>query len=256
MIVYRSRNEMETMDRCNRVVTAILASLARMVAPGITTMDLEHAADRMCREARVKPAFKGYRGYPCVLCASVNEEVVHGIPSPKKVLREGDIVGLDFGVVMDGYYGDAAITVPVGRVSPPARDLMRVTRESLDRGIAMARVGNRLSDVSAAIQEHVESRGYSVVREFVGHGIGTSLHEDPQVPNYGTPGMGPLLKEGLVLAIEPMVNAGRPEVRVQSDGWTASTIDGSLSAHFERSVAITQDGPWILGGDTGAIEGA
>jgi methionyl aminopeptidase len=164
------------------------------------------------------------------------------------VLRDGDIIGLDFGVVLEGYYGDAAITVPVGRVSREAEDLMSVTRESLRRGIAAARPGGRLSDVSATIQSHAESRGYSVVREFVGHGIGTSLHEDPQVPNYGTPGSGPILKEGLVLAIEPMVNAGSPAVRIGSDGWTASTVDGSLSAHFERSVAITADGPWVLGG--------
>ncbi|HKN48316.1 MAG TPA: type I methionyl aminopeptidase [Candidatus Polarisedimenticolia bacterium] len=248
MIIYKSRDELETMDRCNRVVTQILAALARQVQPGITTRDLDRTAERMCQEAGVRPAFKGYRGYPAVLCASVNEEVVHGIPSSKKVLREGDIIGLDFGVVLDGYYGDAAITVPVGRVSREAEDLMSVTRESLRRGIAAARPGGRLSDVSATIQSHAESRGYSVVREFVGHGIGTSLHEDPQVPNYGTPGSGPILKEGLVLAIEPMVNAGSPAVRIGSDGWTASTVDGSLSAHFERSVAITADGPWVLGG--------
>ncbi|HEU4402390.1 MAG TPA: type I methionyl aminopeptidase [Candidatus Polarisedimenticolia bacterium] len=249
MIIYKSREEIETLDRCNRVVAQILATLARQVEPGVTTMDLDRRAEAMCREARVRPAFKGYRGYPCVLCASINEEVVHGIPSPKKVLREGDIVGLDFGVILDGYFGDAAVTVPVGRVSPEAQELMRVTKESLLRGIEMARAGNRLGDVSAAIQRHVESSGRSVVREFVGHGIGTSLHEDPQVPNYGTPGTGPRLQEGLVLAIEPMVNAGDPAVRIQSDGWTASTIDGSLSAHFERSVAITENGPLILGGD-------
>ncbi len=253
MIIYKSRDELETMDRCNRVVTQVLVALARQVAPGITTKDLDRTAERMCHEAGVRPAFKGYRGYPAVLCASVNEEVVHGIPSAKKVLREGDIIGLDFGVVLDGYYGDAAITVPVGRVSREAEELMSVTRESLRRGIAAARPGGRLSDVSATIQSHAESRGYSVVREFVGHGIGTSLHEDPQVPNYGTPGSGPILKEGLVLAIEPMVNAGSPAVRIGSDGWTASTVDGSLSAHFERSVAITADGPWVLGGGAGGL---
>ncbi len=249
MIIYKSRDEIETMDRCNRVVAQILVELARQVRPGITTKDLDRSAERLCQEAAVKPAFKGYRGYPAVLCASVNEEVVHGIPSVKRVLKEGDIIGLDFGVVLDGYYGDAAVTVPVGRVSRQAEDLMRVTRESLRRGIAAARPGGRLSDVSSTIQGHAESCGYSVVREFVGHGIGTSLHEDPQVPNYGAPGSGPILKEGLVLAIEPMVNAGAPDVRIGSDGWTASTVDGSLSAHFERSVAITADGPWILGGE-------
>jgi len=252
MIIYKSRGEVETLDRCNREVVRILADVAGKVAPGVSTGELDRIAERMCREAGVKPAFKGYRGFPCVLCTSVNEEVVHGIPSTKKILREGDIVGIDFGVVLDGYYGDAAVTVPVGRVSPEAHELMQVTRESLRRGIEAARAGNRLSDVSAAIQQFVESRGYSVVREFVGHGIGTSLHEDPQVPNYGDPGSGPLLKEGLTLAIEPMVNVGGPEVRILSDGWTASTVDGSLSAHFERSIAVTQDGPLVLGG---AMEG-
>ncbi len=253
MIIYKSRGEIETMNRCNRIVTQILLALKRQVAPGITTKDLDRTAEKMCQDAGVRPAFKGYRGYPAVLCASVNEEVVHGIPSPKKVLQEGDIIGLDFGVVLDGYYGDAAITVPVGRASSEAVELMRVTRESLQFGIAAARPGGRLSDVSAAVQRHAESRGYSVVREFVGHGIGTSLHEDPQVPNYGAPGSGPVLKEGLVLAIEPMINAGAPAVRIHADGWTASTVDGSLSAHFERSVAITEDGPWVLGGEAEAL---
>jgi methionyl aminopeptidase len=249
MIIYKSREEIETMDRCNRVVAQILAALAGAVGPGASTADLDRMAERMCRDAGVRPAFKGYRGYPCVLCTSVNEEVVHGIPSPKKVLREGDIIGLDFGVVLEGYYGDAAVTVPVGRVSREAEELLRVTRESLRRGISAARPGARLSDISAAVQTHIESHGYSVVREFVGHGIGTSLHEDPQVPNYGAPGTGPVLKEGLALAIEPMVNVGGPAVRIHSDGWTASTIDGSLSAHFERSIAITEDGPLVLGGE-------
>jgi len=249
MIIYKSREEIETMDRCNRVVAQILAALAKAVAPGVTTADLDRLAEKMCRDAAVRPAFKGYRGYPCVLCASVNEEVVHGIPSAKKVLKEGDIVGLDFGVVLEGYYGDAAVTVPVGRISREADDLLRVTRESLRKGIQAARAGARLSDISAAVQAHVEAQGYSVVREFVGHGIGTSLHEDPQVPNYGTPGSGPVLKEGLALAIEPMVNVGGPAVRIHTDGWTASTLDGSLSAHFERSIAITEDGPLLLGGE-------
>ena len=249
MIIYKSREEIETMDRCNRVVAQILAAVAGAVAPGASTADLDRMAERMCRDAGVRPAFKGYRGYPCVLCTSVNEEVVHGIPSPKKVLREGDIIGLDFGVVLEGYYGDAAVTVPVGRISREAEELLRVTRESLRRGISAARPGARLSDISAAVQTHIESHGYSVVREFVGHGIGTSLHEDPQVPNYGAPGSGPVLKEGLALAIEPMVNVGGPAVRIHADGWTASTIDGSLSAHFERSIAITEEGPLLLGGE-------
>jgi len=249
MIIYKSREEIETMDRCNRVVAQILAELKGQVEPGVTTADLDRLAESMCKDAGVRPAFKGYRGYPCVLCTSVNEEVVHGIPSPKKVLKEGDIIGLDFGVVLDGYFGDAAVTVPVGRISREARDLLSVTRESMHKGIQAARPGKRLSDISVAVQTHAESHGYAVVREFVGHGIGTSLHEDPQVPNYGHPGSGPVLKEGLVLAIEPMVNVGGPAVRIHSDGWTASTIDGSLSAHFERSIAITEDGPLVLGGD-------
>ena len=249
MIIYKSREEIETMDRCNRVVAQILAELKGQVEPGVTTADLDRLAETMCKDAGVRPAFKGYRGYPCVLCTSVNEEVVHGIPSPKKVLKEGDIIGLDFGVVLDGYFGDAAVTVPVGRISREARDLLNVTRESMHKGIQAARPGRRLSDISVAVQTHAESHGYAVVREFVGHGIGTSLHEDPQVPNYGHPGSGPVLKEGLVLAIEPMVNVGGPAVRIHSDGWTASTIDGSLSAHFERSIAITEDGPLVLGGD-------
>jgi methionyl aminopeptidase len=249
MIIYKSREEIATMDRCNRVVAQILAELKGQVEPGVTTADLDRLAESMCKDAGVRPAFKGYRGYPCVLCTSVNEEVVHGIPSPKKVLKEGDIIGLDFGVVLDGYFGDAAVTVPVGRISREARDLLSVTRESMHKGIQAARPGKRLSDISVAVQTHAESHGYAVVREFVGHGIGTSLHEDPQVPNYGHPGSGPVLKEGLVLAIEPMVNVGGPAVRIHSDGWTASTIDGSLSAHFERSIAITEDGPLVLGGD-------
>lgn len=253
MIIYKSRDEIETMDRCNRVVAQILLALKEMVEPGVTTLDLDRKAEEMCREAGVKPAFKGYRGFPGVLCASINEEVVHGIPSANRVLRGGDIVGLDFGVVLDGYYGDSATTIAVGSISDEAAELLRVTRESLHHGLEMAKQGNRLSDISSAIQAHAEQSGFSIVREFVGHGIGTSLHEDPQVPNYGQPGSGPVLREGLVLAIEPMVNIGRSDVRIQSDGWTASTIDGSLSAHFERSIAITQDGPLILGGEVEAL---
>ncbi|HET6278727.1 MAG TPA: type I methionyl aminopeptidase [Candidatus Polarisedimenticolia bacterium] len=253
MIIYKSRDEIETMDRCNRIVAQILMALKAMVEPGVTTLDLDRKAEEMCREAGVKPAFKGYRGFPRVLCASINEEVVHGIPSASRSLREGDIIGLDFGVVLDGYYGDSATTIAVGSISREAAELLRVTRESLHRGIDMARQGNRLSDISSAVQRHAEQNGFSIVREFVGHGIGTSLHEDPQVPNYGQPGCGPVLREGLVLAIEPMVNIGRAEVRIQSDGWTASTVDGSLSAHFERSIAITQDGPLILGGEVEAL---
>ena len=197
------------------------------------------------REAGAIPAFKGYHGYPATLCVSINDAVVHGIPSPRELV-EGDIVSLDMGVVLDGYYGDAALTVGVGTISDEAAELLAVTRDALDLAIDCARVGQRVSDLGHAVQHHVESRGFSVVREFVGHGIGTRLHEEPQIPNYGKPGCGPFLKEGMVLAIEPMVNAGRPAVRVLDDGWTAVTVDGSLSAHFEHSVAVLKDGPVVL----------
>jgi methionyl aminopeptidase len=253
VIIYKSREEIEKLDRSNRVVTRVLQALKREVRAGITTMDLEETAEKLCREAGAKPAFKGYRGFPCVLCASVNDEVVHGIPSRHRRLKDGDIIGLDFGVVVEGYYGDGAVTVAVGDVPDPTRSLMAVTREALYRGVEAARPGARVSDISQAVQKHVEEHGFSVVREFVGHGIGTSLHEDPQVPNYVAPGPNPVLREGVVLAIEPMVSAGAPSVKIHDDGWTASTVDGSLSAHFERSVAITADGPWLLGGDAEVV---
>ena len=218
-----------------------------MVAPGLSTMDLERAAERKIRELGAKPAFKGYYDYPCVLCTSLNQEVVHGIPSEKRMLKAGDIVSIDCGVVLDGYYGDSAITVPVGeQLTPELSKLLEITRESLYRGIEATRIGNTVGDVGAAVQELVEANGFSVVREFVGHGIGTRLHEDPQVPNYGTPGHGAKLREGMVLAIEPMVNAGGPGVRVLDDKWTAVTEDGRPSAHFEHCVAVTKDGPVIL----------
>ena len=216
-----------------------------MVAPGVTTADLDAAAERLVRAAGAEPAFKGYRGYPCTLCASVNEQVVHGIPSAR-ALVEGDIISLDMGVKLNGFYGDSAVTVPVGRVSDEAATLLRVTRESLAKGIEQVRLGGRISDIGHAIQEHVEAHGFSVVREFVGHGIGAALHEDPQIANYGEPGRGPRLAEGMVLAIEPMVNVGRPAVKVLADGWTAVTKDGSLSAHFEHTVAVTKSGPLVL----------
>jgi methionyl aminopeptidase len=253
VIIYKSREEIEKLDRSNRVVTRVLQALKRQVRPGITTMDLEETAERLCKEAGAKPAFKGYRGYPCVLCASVNDEVVHGIPSKTRRLKEGDIIGLDFGAVVEGYYGDGAVTVAVGAVPGTSETLMQVTREALYRGVEAARPGARVSDISQAVQKHVEGHGFSVVREFVGHGIGTSLHEDPQVPNYVAPGPNPVLREGVVLAIEPMVSAGAPSVKIHDDGWTASTVDGSLSAHFERSVAVTADGPWLLGGDAEVV---
>lgn len=235
------------MRRSGRIVRQVLDELAAMVAPGVSTMDLERAADNKVRELGAKPAFKGYYDYPCVLCTSVNEEIVHGIPSEKRVLKQGEIVSIDCGVVLDGYYGDAAITVPVGNhVKPEVAKLLDVTKKSLERAIQTARIGNTLGDVGAAVQELVEANGFSVVREFVGHGIGTRLHEDPQVPNYGTRGHGTRLREGMVLAIEPMVNAGKPGARVLQDKWTAVTEDGSFSAHFEHCVAITANGPEVL----------
>jgi len=247
VILLKSPAEIESLDRANALVLRILDALERMVAPGVTTWDLDRVSEEMALKSGAKPAFKGYRGYTRSLCASVNEEVIHGIPSKKKELREGDIVSLDFGVLLDGYYGDSARTVPVGSVTGEAQRLLDVTRAALARGIEAARPGGHLSDIGSAIQSHVESAGFSVVREFVGHGIGTSLHEDPQVPNYGTPGTGPVLREGLVLAVEPMVNQGTPEVRVLPDGWTAVTLDGGLSAHFERCLAITAQGTRVLG---------
>ena len=245
-IVCKSAAEIEKMRESGRIVRQVLDHVRAMVAPGVTTMDLERAAEQRIKDLGAKPAFKGYYDYPCVLCTSVNEEIVHGIPSEKRTVKEGDIVSIDCGVVLDGYYGDAAITVPVDAVKPELRKLLTVTEESLYRGIEQVRIGNSVGDVGAAVQEHVEANGFSVVREFVGHGIGTRLHEDPQVPNFGARGHGARLREGMVLAIEPMVNYGKPETRVLGDKWTAVTVDGSFSAHFEHCVAVTKDGPVIL----------
>src|SRR5512135_3422692 len=246
-IVCKSSTEIEKMRRAGRIVRQVLDATAALVRPGVTTMDLERAAENKIRELGAKPAFKGYYDYPCVLCTSINQEIVHGIPSTKRVLKDGDIVSIDCGVVLDGYYGDAAITVPVGdHLDAEVEKLVRVTEQSLYRGIEAARVGNSVGDVGAAVQELVEANGFSVVREFVGHGIGTRLHEDPQVPNFGVRGHGAKLREGMVLAIEPMVNAGTPGARVLDDKWTAVTEDGSFSAHFEHCVAVTGDGPVIL----------
>jgi methionyl aminopeptidase len=245
VIICKSPAEIEKMREASALVAEVLAELAAMVAPGVTSLDLDAAAERMVRDAGAEPAFKGYRGYPNTLCASVNDQVIHGIPS-KRPLVEGDIISLDMGVKMKGYYGDSAITVPVGRVSEVAERLLRVTEESLEKGIEQVRVGGRVSDIGHAIQKHVEAHGFSVVREFVGHGIGASLHEEPQIANYGEPGRGPRLAEGMTLAIEPMVNVGKPGVKLLSDGWTAVTRDGSLSAHFEHTVAVTKDGPLVL----------
>ena len=246
-IVCKSVAEIEKMRRSGRIVRQVLDSVREVVAPGVTTMELERVAERKIRELGAKPAFKGYYDYPCVLCTSINNEIVHGIPSERRLLKTGDIVSIDTGVVLDGYYGDSAITVPVdGDLSPELQKLLDVTRESLYRGIEAARIGNTVGDVGAAVQHLVEANGFSVVREFVGHGIGTKLHEDPQVPNYGAPGSGPKLRDGMVLAIEPMVNVGRSETRLLDDKWTAVTQDGSWSAHFEHCVAVTKNGPVIL----------
>ena len=245
MIVCKSPGEIERMRAANALVADVLAELAAIVAPGVTTRDLDALAERLVRERGAEPAFKGYRGYPATLCASVNEQVVHGIPSSRQ-LADGDIVSLDMGVKLNGFYGDSAVTVPVGQISEDAQRLLRVTQEALERGISQVQVGGRISDIGHAVQEHVERHGFSVVREFVGHGIGAALHEEPQVANYGEPGRGPRMAEGMVLAIEPMVNMGRPGVKVLSDGWTAVTRDGSLSAHFEHTVAVTKQGPLVL----------
>ena len=233
------------MHRAGMVVYDLLEALRKMVAPGVVTLDLEREAERRIAQAGAMAAFKGYMNYPCVLCTSVNSEIVHGIPSERK-LAAGDILSIDVGVSLDGYFADAAITVPVGRVRPELDKLLRVTEEALDKAIRKVVLSNRLSDISAAIQEHVEANGLTVVRDFVGHGIGTQLHEDPQLPNYGHAGHGPRLKEGMVLAIEPMVNTGAAGVRILEDRWTAVTEDGGYSAHFEHCVAVTQNGPWVL----------
>jgi methionyl aminopeptidase len=245
VIVCKSPAEIERMRAANALVADVLADLASKVSPGVTTADLDRMAERLVRDGGAEPAFKGYRGYPCTLCASVNEQVVHGIPSAR-ALAEGDIISLDMGVKLNGFFGDSAVTVPVGRVSNDAARLLRVTQEALELAIKQVRVGGRISDIGSAIQQHVEAHGFSVVREFVGHGIGAALHEEPQIANYGEPGRGPRLAEGMVLAIEPMVNMGRPAVKVLGDGWTAVTRDGSLSAHFEHTVAVTGEGPLVL----------
>jgi methionyl aminopeptidase len=235
------------MRHSGRIVREVLDQLRTVVAPGMTTMDLERTAEQKMKDLGAKPAFKGYYDYPCVLCTSINEEIVHGIPSEKRVLKAGDIVSIDCGVVLDGYYGDAAITVAVdGSITPEVSKLLEVTEASLYRAIEAARIGNAVGDVGAAVQEFVEANGFSVVREFVGHGIGTRLHEEPQVPNFGVRGHGARLRDGMVLAIEPMVNSGKPGTRVLEDKWTAVTADGSYSAHFEHCVAVTKDGPMIL----------
>lgn len=250
MIYLKTKEEIEKMHTAAQIVVEALSRLRENVVPGVSTWDLDRMAEDLAVKKGAKPAFKGYSNYPASVCFAVNEEVVHGIPSKKKVLKEGDIVGLDFGVRLDGYYGDSAITVPVGKVSSMAARLLKVTEESLLRGIQEAYPDKRLFDISGAIQRHVEEEGFSIVRSFVGHGIGRKLHEDPQVPNFvpdnGNRGKGVKLKPGMVIAIEPMVNIGRPDIKILNDGWTAVTVDGSLSAHFEHTVAVTEEGPKVL----------
>lgn len=249
MIYLKSRAEIETMRRASVIVAEVLATLKETVRPGMTTLELDELAERMTYEKGAKPAFKGYavadKVFRHSLCTSVNEEIVHGVPSDR-VLEEGDILGMDFGVVYEGFYGDSAVTVGLGRVSPEAERLMQVTETALNEGIEMLREGNRLGDLGSTIQDIAERSGYSVVREFVGHGIGRKLHEEPPVPNYGEAGKGRRLRAGMVLAVEPMVNAGGKEIRVLEDGWTAVTRDRSLAAHFEHSIAVTADGPYVL----------
>jgi methionyl aminopeptidase len=253
MIIRKSPSELEKMRASGRLVATILERLKAEVRPGITTHELEVTAEKLVADAGARPAFKGYyvpaagKRYPCVLCTSINEEVVHGIPSRKRMLKEGDIVKIDIGVELDGYYGDSATTVAVGRIAAETERLMEVTREALDKAIEQMRSGQKLFDVCGAVQRHVEDNGFSVVREFVGHGIGTRLHEEPHVPNYVDPKVSnPRLRPGMVFAVEPMVCAGTPETRVLSDRWTAVTVDGSPAAHFEHCVAVTENGPWIL----------
>ncbi len=245
MIIYKTEEEIRLMKMSSRIVAQILAELKAMVRPGVRTKDLDDFAEGRARELGAQPAFKGYRGYPASLCTSVNEEIIHGIPS-SRILQEGDIISLDFGVFSEGFYGDAAVTIPVGEVSPQARKLIAAAEASFYRGLSKVRIGNRLSDISHAIQSYVESQGFSVIRSFVGHGIGHSLHEEPQVPNFGPPGQGPRLREGLTLAIEPMIAAGDWHEHILEDGWTAITRDRSLAAHYEHTVALTARGAEIL----------
>ena len=246
MVIVKSQAEIRKIGEACRIVAEILAGLKAHMAVGMTTVDIESFVDEAMRKRGAIAAFRGYRGYPSSVCVSVNDQVIHGIPSQSTRLKNGDIVGVDLGVILDGFYGDAAMTIAVGDIQPEAARLMEVTEKALSLGIEEAVAGNRIGDISAAIQEHVEANGFSVVRAFVGHGIGRSLHEDPQVPNFGRRGQGLRLKEGMTLAIEPMVNAGGHEVRILEDGWTALTSDGSLSAHFEHTIAVTKHAPKIL----------
>lgn len=246
MILLKSERELALMRQAGQILADVKDRLRALVRPGVTTRDIDQDVEAFIVARGARPAFKGYRGFPATVCVSINEEVVHGIPSPRRRLAEGDIVGLDLGCTVEGYHADCAITLPVGAVAPRVQELLDVTRESLDKAIVQCRPGNRLGDVSHAVQAHVESHGFAVVRAFVGHGIGKSLHEDPQVPNFGEPGRGPVLKAGMVLAIEPMVTMGSWEVRILADRWTAVTEDGSWAAHFEDTIAVTEAGPDVL----------
>jgi len=245
MIIYKTDDEILAMKRSNRIVARVLAGLVTLVKPGVTTKDLDEYAEKRTREMGAAPAFKGYRGFPASLCASVNEEIVHGIPSSRK-LKDGDILSLDYGVIFEEYFGDSSVTVPVGEISPEAARLIAAARESFTAGIARMKEGHRVSDISAAVQARVEADGFSVIRAFVGHGIGRSLHEEPQVPNFGLPGHGPKIRRGLVLAIEPMIAMGDWEIEILANGWTAVTKDRSLAAHYEHTVACTGNGVEIL----------
>ena len=246
MIILKSQDEIKRIAEACHIAAEALENIKKIVAPKNTTLELDRFAETFIVSKGATPAFKGYKGYPASLCTSVNEEVVHGIPSAAKRLKEGDIISLDVGVYYKGFYGDAAVTLPVGKINDTAKRLLAATEGALYQGMKSAVIGNRLSDISSAIQDYVETRGFSVVRNFVGHGIGRELHEEPQLPNFGSPGEGPILMDGMVLAIEPMVNAGTWEVVILDDGWTAVTRDNSLSAHFEHTVAITLDGPKAL----------
>jgi methionyl aminopeptidase len=246
MILLKSARELSRMRAAGRILAEVKERLKGLIRPGMSTGEIDADVEAFIVAKKARSAFKGYRGFPATVCTSINEEVVHGIPSPKRKLREGDIIGLDLGCIVDGYYADCAITLAVGPVPPRVQELLDVTRESLDKAIVQCRAGNRLGDISHAVQSHCESHGFAVVRAFVGHGIGKQLHEEPQVPNFGEPARGPVLKPGMVFAIEPMVTMGSWEVRVLEDRWTAVTADGSLAAHFEDTIAITDDGPDVL----------
>ncbi len=245
-ILVKTADEIQIMREANQIVAETLSMLLKVTEPGITTFELDKLAEALCRKRKSTPAFKGYHGFPSSLCVSINEEVVHGIPSRKRKLKKGDILSVDFGVYFKGFYGDSAVTIPVGKIRKPVHDLLRVTKESLELAIEQVVPGNRIADISKAVQTHAETHGFSIVRQFVGHGIGTSLHEGPEVPNFVSKGQTPRLIEGMVVAIEPMVNLGTHKVKVLRDGWTVITADKKVSAHFEHSVAVTTDGPLVL----------